>query len=184
MNPDYSPRRAGLKIAILLASASTLVYAFMVIVVSRRPVHGQLPSTPSAETNIVATIPYTVTTHETLGTNYIPLVSVPVTINDQTHPLNFLIDTGALITTVPASFSQNYTIDLETLPRIILSSLTTQTVFGYITPAVINLPDNQSLTLPLAFAAIDTPVLGRQGLLDRYTLTFDHQNHQIIISTN
>lgn len=183
MDPDYSPRRAGLKTALILASASTLVYALMVVIVSRRPAHGQLPSIPIATPGTIATIPYTVSTHADLGENYVPGVTVPVTINQLQNPITFLIDTGALLTTIPAAYSLNFGLDLETLPRIILSSLTSQTVFGYITPATLAFND-QAITLPLAFAAIDTPVLGRQGLLDRYTLTFDHLKRQVTISNN
>lgn len=129
----------------------------------------------------IATISYTAAQNPDLGNYLVPLITMPVSISGMNQDITFLIDTGAIITALPMDYATKSGLDLSTLKRMLLSSLTSQTVFGYLTTMDANM-NGHTLTLPVSFAPIDTPVLGRYGFLDTYTLVFDHQQQAVIIA--
>ena len=129
----------------------------------------------------LASIPYTSAKNPDLGSYLVPLITMPVTINGFNQNVTFLLDTGAIITTLPLSYAQAANLNLNEPPRMILASLTSQTVFGYLTTMEADL-NHHSLNLPVSFASIDTPVLGRHGFLDTYTVVLDHVNQTVIIA--
>lgn len=133
------------------------------------------------ELNPIATISYTSAQNPDLGNYLVPLVTLPVTIDNYQEDVTFLIDTGAIITALPMSYAAETNLELSTLKRMLLSSLTSQTIFGYITTMNADM-NGHNLNLPISFAPIDTPVLGRYGFLDTYTLVFDHQQQAVIVA--
>jgi len=176
----------GPKLILLAIACSTLAYALLISYVNRPPASAPL-KTPSAVNTppsaAFATIPYTFGTHPQLGNTLTPFVTVPVTVNNHQETITLLFDTGALLTTLPISYAGQFAVNLDSLQRITLSSLTSQTLFGYIAPATITF-NAQPISLPLSFAPIDTAVLGRQGILDQYTVIFNHQDQTVSLSGN
>jgi hypothetical protein len=131
----------------------------------------------------IASIAYTGITYPAIGHNATPLITLPTQVNDITQDVTYLVDTGAVITALPVHYAKTASLDLSQLNRIILSSLTSKTVYGYVSTASLA-AGTETITLPVTFAAIDTPVLGRQGFLDHYTLIFNHGSQSLTISTH
>jgi len=129
----------------------------------------------------VATIPYTLTYFPDLGNDYTPLVTLPVEVNNHAVDITFLIDTGAIISTIPIAYAERLGVDVSTQKRILLQTLTNQAVYGYMVDAKVTLHETQ-LTLPLTLANIQSPVIGRYGFLDRYSLVFNHQEQAVTIA--
>jgi hypothetical protein len=181
---DKSDSVVALFKAFLVAlSICLLVFAFTYTITRmRHPATFSSAAVPTSLTPL-ANIPYTSVNNADLGSYQIPLVTMPVKINQLDQEITFLIDTGAIITALPMNYLGQSGLDLTTMKRMLLSSLTSQTVFGYLTQmdATVN---GHTLNLPVSFAPIDTPVLGRFGFLDTYTLVFDHQNQAVIIAGN
>lgn len=159
---------------------SSLVYTFARYTRPSTPI---VFSSPQLKIDPIATIAYTSAKNPDLGDYLVPLITMPVTINQTSQNITFLIDTGAIITALPMDYASSTGINLAELKRMLLASLTSQTIFGYITTmdAQVN---GHTLKLPVSFAPIDTPVLGRYGFLDTYTLVFDHQQQAVIIANS
>ena len=187
---SYRPSRSDSLIAFL--KAFTIAASLCLLVTALAWTYTRFHQSASAPTstplsqgtlNPIATISYTAATNPDLGHYLVPLVTMPIAINNLNQDVTFLIDTGAIITALPMDYAQKTGLDLTTLKRMLLSSLTSQTIFGYLTTMKATL-NGHELTLPVSFAPIDTPVLGRYGFMDTYTLVFDHQNQAVIVAND
>jgi hypothetical protein len=127
----------------------------------------------------IVTVDYTRSSSATLGTNLIPILNVPVQIGNYESTLEFLIDSGAVVSTVPLLHQTGA--NLDQLNRIVLGSATDHVTYGYLTDMDLKLED-ATLTIPVALSDISVPVLGRRGFFDRYTLIFDHQSQAVTIA--
>lgn len=163
----------ALSICLLLAALSWTYLSFK----EPKVVSGLIP----ANMTPIASVSYTSAKNNDLGNYLVPLVTLPVTIGQMDQDITFLIDTGAIITALPMHYADQTGYNLAALKRLILSSLTSQTVFGYLTTMQAQL-SGHTLNLPISFAPIDTPVLGRYGFLDTYSLIFDHHRQAVIIA--
>ena len=173
---------ALLKAFLVALSICLLVFAFSYTAMRLRRPANFSAALPDSLTPL-ANIPYTSVKNADLGNYMIPLVTLPIKINHFNQDITFLIDTGAIITALPMSYLSQTDLDLTTMKRMLLSSLTSQTIFGYLTTMEADV-NGYTISLPISFAPIDTPVLGRFGFLDTYTLVFDHQNQAVVIAGN
>lgn len=130
----------------------------------------------------IATIPYTTRNSPSLGRTIIPLITVPIRLDDTIINEEFLLDSGAFVSTLPLDHALDAGLELHTLKRILLQGATAAPTFGYLTQATLDLP-NHPIEIPVVFAPVNTAVLGRHGLFDQYTFVFDHQNQAVSIGT-
>jgi predicted aspartyl protease len=134
----------------------------------------------SADLTLIATVPYSTSIYSDLGLVSTPYITIPVANGVQSLDLTFLIDSGAKMSAIPLSKSQQLGVKLPDTKRIFLKTATNETMFGYLSNVTLKLP-GESLTLPVAFAEVTEPVLGMYGFFDRYTVVFDHREKAITI---
>jgi hypothetical protein len=131
--------------------------------------------------NILATYPYTNFNSASLGDTFTPMAKLPLTINKETQEHQFLIDSGAIASTIPKSEAAEYQIDLTQLPRIIIQGVTAAPSYGFLADAQVTF-GNTPINLPILFTDTDQYILGVTGIFDHHTLIFDHQAQSVSIA--
>lgn len=96
-------------------------------------------------------------------------------------PFYFLFDTGADVTSLPASAAERLGIDLDTCPKEPMSGYEGSTIFVYKSTITIHF-NRRKLTVPCVFNPNeDVPILlGRAGIIDRFTVTLDGRKKEIV----
>jgi len=138
-----------------------------------------------SQTEDIALFPYIIKP-STLGEIFEPNIAIKVKKTDNTYiNLEFLLDSGAVVSTLPKSFADELGRNLENAERIKLRGFGNSNVWGYVDNINIALNDLEEITIPMIFAEGSTKqIIGRQGFFDIYTVVFDHENKLIRIRKN
>jgi hypothetical protein len=163
---------------------STLAVIAILLVFEGHSIVRPLAFQPNKTFVPLATIPYTSVLYPDLGMVPTPRIDLAVKGKNSTEDITFLLDSGAIISAIPSKHVKKLGLSLENSKRIILSSLTTKTIFGYILDVEVGLTDETSITIPIAFADISEPVLGRHGFFDTHTIIFDATEKAVTIGQN
>lgn len=96
-------------------------------------------------------------------------------------PFSFLFDTGADVTSFPASAAEKLGIDLDKCPQEPMTGYEGTTVLVYKSQIKINF-NKRSLTIPCVFNPNEEVpiILGRAGIIDRFNILLDGRNKEII----
>lgn len=96
-------------------------------------------------------------------------------------PFNFLFDTGADITSLPASATEKLGIDLDKCPEKPMSGFEGTTIMVYKSEIKIKF-NKKTFEIPCVFNPNDdVPILlGRAGILDRFSVLMDAKNREIV----
>lgn len=96
-------------------------------------------------------------------------------------PFLFLFDTGADVTSLPASAAEKLGVDLDKCPEKPMSGFEGTTIMVYKSQIKIKF-DRKTLIIPCVFNPNDNvPILlGRAGILDRFSVLMDCKNREIV----
>lgn len=96
-------------------------------------------------------------------------------------PFSFLFDTGADVTSFPASVAEKLGIDLDKCPKEPMSGYEGTTVLVYRSQIKIRF-NQKTLEIPCVFHPNEeVPILlGRAGIIDRFNIILDGKNKEII----
>lgn len=133
----------------------------------------------------ILSIPYQNISFREFGNVYTANIMLPVLTQTGTKNLNFMIDTGAVVTALPAKESKDMGIKLSSLPRVAVEGYGGQTSFTYQGSFTAKIMD-ELILLPCVFSEFDdyNYVLGRKGILERYTITFNSQTKAVELTDN
>lgn len=129
------------------------------------------------------TVPYKNTLYESFGFVQEPKVTMPLkTINGYVDT-TFLLDSGAVVTTLPLQAAQDTGVDLARAKRITLQGFSGVPSFAYLDKITIKIGNND-FEFPATFTESNstTYILGRKGLFDDFTINFNHEERVITIS--
>ncbi len=112
----------------------------------------------------------------------IPTIKIflPVEYPGGTEPFSFLFDTGADITSLPASAAEKLGIDLDKCPKEPMTGYEGTTISVYKSQIKIRF-NKKSFTIPCVFHPNEeVPILlGRAGILDKFIIVFDGKKKEI-----
>ena len=133
----------------------------------------------------ILSIPYENIAFREFGSVYTANIVLPVAIQTGLKNLTFMIDTGAVVTAIPAKESREMGIKLSSLPRGAVEGYGGQTTFTYQGTFTAKIID-ELVTLPCVFSEIDdyNYILGRKGVFERYTITFNSQTKAVELTDN
>lgn len=96
-------------------------------------------------------------------------------------PFLFLFDTGADLTSFPASVAKKLGIDLDKCPQEAMSGYEGTTILVYHSQVKIYF-DKKSFNIPCVFNPNEEVpiILGRVGIIDRFNILMDGRNKEII----
>jgi hypothetical protein len=129
------------------------------------------------------TVPYKNTLYESFGFVQEPKVTMPLKTTKGYVNTTFLLDSGAVVSTLPLQAAQDTGADLTTAKRITLQGFSGVPAFAYLAKITIKI-GNTDYELPATFteSSSTTYILGRKGLFDDFTINFDHIQRVITIS--
>ena len=132
--------------------------------------------------DILAVIPMQDTNWQDLGTVFEPVVPLKIKTNEGFKENKFLLDSGAVISSLPREWAKETGQDLAFLPRTTFRGFGNTESFAYQGNMVVLLGENE-MTLPVVFteAAGTRSLLGRKGFFETNSILFDHKNRQIEI---
>jgi len=128
-------------------------------------------------------IPYKNTLYENFGFVQDPKVTFPLKTVRGYVDTTFLLDSGAVVSTMPLQAAHDTGVDLSRAKRITLQGFSGVPAFAYLDKVTIKIGD-QEYELPATFteSSTTTYILGRKGLFDDFSINFDHQERVITIS--
>lgn len=128
-------------------------------------------------------IPYKNTLYENFGFVQDPKVTVPLKTLRGYEDTTFLLDSGAVVTTMPLQAAHDTGVDLARAKRITLQGFSGVPAFAYLDKVTIKIGE-QEYEFPATFTESNstTYILGRKGLFDDFSILFDHEQRAIIIS--
>lgn len=135
-----------------------------------------------AERGVLVSIPMHNTNWQDLGSVFEPLVSLPVKTTTGYQDNQFLLDSGAVISSLPREWAEKTGQDLAFLQRSTFRGFGGATSFAYRGEMMILLGETE-VSLPVVFteAAGTKSLLGRKGFFEDYSIYFNHQERQIEI---
>lgn len=127
--------------------------------------------------------PYKNTLYESFGFVQEPKVTMPLKTIRGYIETTFLLDSGAVVTTLPLQAAQDTGVDLSRAKRITLQGFSGVPSFAYLGKIIIKI-GNTDYELPATFTESNatTYILGRKGLFDDFSINFDHEERVITIS--
>lgn len=128
-------------------------------------------------------VPYKNTLYESFGFVQEPKVTVPLkTISGYTET-TFLLDSGAVVSTLPLQAAHDTGVDLSRAKRITLQGFSGVPAFAYLDKITIQFGDHD-FEFPATFTESNstTYILGRKGLFDDFTINFNHEDRVITIT--
>ncbi len=94
----------------------------------------------------------------------------------------FLLDTGAVVSSLPREMADKIGYDLAKLQRQTFKGFGNTTSFAYNAEMIVHF-DKKEITLPVVFteAQGSKALLGRKGLIDKFTILVDHKTQMVEI---
>jgi len=128
-------------------------------------------------------VPYRNTLYENFGFVQDPRVTLPLKTLKGYEEITFLLDSGAVVTTLPLQAARDTGVDLARAKRITLQGFSGVPSFAYLDKVTLKIADTD-YEFPASFteSASTTYILGRKGFFDDFTILFDHEQRAIIIS--
>jgi len=112
---------------------------------------------------------------EDLGTVSEPKINLPIQTQNGYQNVSFLLDSGAVISSLPRELAAPMGQDLAFLKRTTFKGFGNQTSFAYHSNMSVKMGDSD-VTLPVVFteSSATQALLGRKGFFDNYSITFNH----------
>lgn len=128
----------------------------------------------------ILSIPYQNTVYEDFGMIYTPNILLAVKTTDSFKNYNFLVDTGAIVSAMPAKETSQMGLNLAFLPRLAVEGYGGQITFTYRGKIDLKLLDDL-ISLPCVFSDVDQSnyILGRKGLFENYTISFNSERKAV-----
>lgn len=127
-------------------------------------------------------VPYKNTLYENFGFVQEPKVTMPLKTVGGYVDTTFLLDSGAVVSTLPLQAAHDTGVDLAKAKRITLQGFSGVPAFAYMDKIIIQI-GGVDFEFPATFTESNstTYILGRKGLFDDFTINFDHENRVITI---
>ena len=129
------------------------------------------------------TVPYKNTLYESFGFVQEPKVTMPLKTTSGYVDTTFLLDSGAVVSTLPLQAAHDTGVDLSRAKRITLQGFSGVPAFAYLDKITIKIGEKE-FEFPATFteSSATTYILGRKGLFDDFSINFDHEERTITIS--
>jgi hypothetical protein len=134
------------------------------------------------EKEVLLTIPMKNVNWQDLGNVFEPVIDLPIKTASSYESWEFLIDSGAVISSLPNEWAAKTGQDLAFMKRSTFRGFGGKTSFAYQGEMRVRLGDEDVL-LPVVFteASGTKSLLGRKGFFENYSLYFNHKERRIEI---
>lgn len=183
---DAAPQSVKVEAILKIASLFSFALVIGLFLVVRGAFFGSRATQMSVSQsfgNIEYRVPYKNTLYESFGFVQEPKVTLPLKTTSGYVDTTFLLDSGAVVTTLPLQAAQDTGVDLARAKRITLQGFSGVPAFAYLDKITIQIGD-QDFEFPATFTESNatTYILGRKGLFDDFTINFNHEERVITIT--
>lgn len=128
-------------------------------------------------------IPYKNTLYENFGFVQDPRITLPLKTQSGYKDTTFLLDSGAVVSTLPLQAAKDTGVDLAKAKRITLQGFSGVPSFAYLDNITVKIGEDD-FDFPASFteSSSTTYILGRKGFFDDFSILFDHEQRAIIIT--
>ena len=113
-----------------------------------------------------------------------PTIDLPLKLTDDYVSVRFFLDTGADVSMLPRSAADYCGVDLQDASTTTVTGIGGEGIRVWVGKITVRFGD-EDILLPCLFTANeDTPsLLGRAGVLDRFSILLDSPNHRIVFES-
>ncbi len=113
-----------------------------------------------------------------------PTMQLPLKLTDGYLNVSFFLDTGADISMLPRSAAVYCGVDLQEAPTATATGITGEGIRAWVGNITVRI-GHEDVPLPCLFTVNEDtpPLLGRAGLLDRFSILLDSPNHRIVFES-
>ncbi|MCJ7826422.1 retroviral-like aspartic protease family protein, partial [Patescibacteria group bacterium] len=160
------------KLLIIISLPLAVIFGLLGIT-SQTFTSGQLLAEPS----FVLRVPFTMREWSDIGSVMEPIIHLPVQTLAGFEKTDFIVDSGAVISSLPREWAEKIGRDLAFAKRITFKGFGNTLSFAYQSQVTVQL-GNETVDLPLVFTEAEgtRALLGRKGFFDAYSIFFDHTN--------
>ena len=136
---------------------------------------------PKFEGKDLVILPYTIKNYAGYGQVFEPEMDFKIKdASGSFITITFLIDSGAVVSTLPYEYASSLGKDVEKAQRIVLRGFGDKRTFGYMSTMDIKVKD-KSYNIPVVFSEGETSkkIIGRKGFFDTFTVIFDKKDSVI-----
>lgn len=167
------------KLLIIISLPLSLVFGYLSLTIPPpTPLSPQL----TAEPTLVLKIPLGMRLWTDIGSVIEPILQVPVRTLSGFVKTEFILDSGAVISSLPRDWADKTGKDLALAKRISFKGFGNTISFAYQSDMTVQL-GNEQVVLPVVFTESEgtRSLLGRKGLFEQYSIFFDHTNKMMEI---
>jgi len=166
------------KLLIIVSLPLTILFGFLSLVAVPKTTTPQLLAEPS----VLLRIPLGVRQWTDIGSVMEPVLQVPVKTLQGFQTTEFILDSGAVISSLPRDWAAKTGKDLAYAKRISFKGFGNTISFAYQSDMTLRM-GNEDINLPVVFTESEgtRSLLGRKGLFDQYSIFFDHTNKMMEI---
>ncbi|NCT55224.1 hypothetical protein GW755_00080 [bacterium] len=170
-------------IVIFLGITLGFTYAYFYMAKGRFPRIGEVASKYNGGSDILI-LPYNSKSYSGYGAVFEPEITLKVKNKDSSYEdISFLLDSGAVVSTLPFDYTKTLGKDITNSKRIVLRGFGDKRTFGYMSTLDLKIKDKK-FEVPVVFSEGETSkrIIGRNGFFDVFTVVFDHNDRVIRIA--
>lgn len=135
-----------------------------------------------ADSNVLLSFPMKETKWKDLGIVGEPLITLSIKTKTGYQDNTFLLDSGAVVSSLPREWAEALGLDLAFLPRSVFGGFGGKTSIAYQADMLVLLGDEE-ITLPVVLTESTggKSLLGRKGFFNQYSIIFDHKSNRVEI---
>jgi hypothetical protein len=166
-----------LKLLIIVSLPLAIIFGLLSLI-SQRTSSPQL----TAEPTIILRIPLGVREWSDIGSVLEPVFQASVQTLQGFEKTEFIVDSGAVISSLPRDWAEKTGKDLAFAKRISFKGFGNTISFAYQSQMTLQL-GSENVNLPVVFTELEgtRSLLGRKGLFDQYSILFDHTSKMMEI---
>jgi hypothetical protein len=132
--------------------------------------------------SVVLSVPMKDVNWQDLGTVFEPLIELPIKVQSGYERWEFLLDSGAVVSSLPREWAEKMGKDLAFMKRSTFRGFGGKTSFAYQGEMTILLGETEK-TIPVVFTEAEgtKSLLGRKGFFEDFSVYFNHKEKQIEI---
>ena len=175
--PSFSKVSALVKILLLIFIPLSLIVGVGLFFTSQTSENAY-----RSDKSVILSVPMTEVNWQDLGTVFEPVIEIPVKTKSGYERWEFLLDSGAVISSLPREWADKMGKDLAFMKRSTFKGFGGVTSFAYQGEMEVLL-GNEEKTLPVVFteASSTKSLLGRKGFFEDLSVYFNHKEKRIEI---
>ena len=172
-------------------SKKIIYFALILIILSSLSIFTffQITKTPPPSVNDISPtqsgsqlkVDYVISNYANYGSVFDPIVNINVKTPKGFKLMEFLLDSGAVVSAMPKSALTNFNLTFDDLNRIVVKGHGS-TFFAYMSNITVQI-NGKEKQIPVLFTdtKVGSKVLGRRGFFDQYNVEFNSEQKKIII---